>query len=59
MNTEGGQVKRLTHTKVDPLLQGLSPTQWSASGKQLLAEFGGQDTTYAVTVNPKTGRKGR
>jgi Tol biopolymer transport system component len=55
MNAEGGQVKRLTHTKVDPLLFGLSPTQWSASGDQLLTEFGGQDTSYAVTVNPKTG----
>jgi len=51
----GGKVKRLTHTKVAPLLFGLSPTEWSASGKQLLTEFGGQDTTYAVTVNPKTG----
>ncbi len=51
----GKGVRRLTHTKVDPLLAGLSPTEWSASGKQLLAEFGGQDTTYAVTVNPKTG----
>jgi Tol biopolymer transport system component len=55
MNAKGGQVKRLTHTKVDPLLSGLSPTQWSASGNQLLTEFGGQDTTYAVTVNPHTG----
>jgi Tol biopolymer transport system component len=55
MNSSGGQVKRLTHTKVDPLLSGLSPTQWSARGNQLLAEFGGQDTTYAVTVNPHTG----
>lgn len=55
MNANGGQVKRLTHTKVDPLLFGLSPTQWSASGKQLLSEFGGQDTTYAVTVNPRSG----
>lgn len=55
MNPSGGKVKRLTRTKVAPLLQGLSPTAWSASGKQLLAEFGGQDTTYAVTVNPKTG----
>jgi Tol biopolymer transport system component len=55
MDASGGQVKRLTHTKVDPLLFGLSPTQWSASGKQLLTEFGGQDTTYAVTVNPLTG----
>jgi len=55
MNPSGKQVKRLTHTKVGLLLSGLSPTAWSASGKHLLAEFGGQDTTYAVTVNPKTG----
>jgi Tol biopolymer transport system component len=55
MDPSGGKVKRLTHTKVDPLLSGLSPTEWSASGKHLLAEFGGQDTSYAVTVNPRTG----
>jgi Tol biopolymer transport system component len=55
MNQFGAQVKRLTRTKVDPLLQGLYPTQWSASGNQLLAEFEGQDTSYAVTVNPRTG----
>jgi Tol biopolymer transport system component len=55
MNPKGKGVKRLTHTKVDPLLQGLFPTDWSANGKRLLAEFEGQDTSYAVTVNPKTG----
>jgi dipeptidyl aminopeptidase/acylaminoacyl peptidase len=55
MNQFGAQVKRLTQTKVDPLLQGLYPTAWSDSGNQLLAEFEGQDTSYAVTVNPKTG----
>jgi Tol biopolymer transport system component len=55
MNPDGSGQKQLTHTKVDPLLQGLYPTEWSASGKQLLAEFEGQDTSYAVTVNPKTG----
>jgi dipeptidyl aminopeptidase/acylaminoacyl peptidase len=55
MKPSGKGVKRLTHTKVDPLLSGLSPTDWSANGKHLLAEFGGQDTSYAVTVNPKTG----
>jgi hypothetical protein len=55
MNPNGSGQKRLTHTKVDPLLQGLYPTAWSASGKQLLAEFEGQDTSYAVTVNPRTG----
>lgn len=55
MSPTGKGVKRLTHTKVEPLLSGLSPTEWSANGNRLLAEFGGQDTTYAVTVNPKTG----
>jgi dipeptidyl aminopeptidase/acylaminoacyl peptidase len=55
MNADGSQVKRLTHTEVDPLLLGLTPTEWSANGQRLLAEFGGQDTSYAVTVNPQTG----
>jgi Tol biopolymer transport system component len=55
MKEDGSGVKRLTHTKVAPLLFGLSPTEWSGNGSRLLAEFGGQDTTYAVTVNPKTG----
>jgi hypothetical protein len=55
MSPSGGQVKRLTHTVVDPLVQGLIPIQWSANGSRLLTEFGGQDTSYAVTVNPRTG----
>jgi Tol biopolymer transport system component len=55
MKIDGSEVKRLTHTKVGPLLSGLSPTEWSANGRRLLTEFGGQDTSYAVTVNPKTG----
>jgi len=55
MSPNGSQVKRLTHTKVGSLLQGLFPTEWSADGKRLLAEFEGQDTSYAVTVNPSTG----
>ncbi|HEX5930091.1 MAG TPA: hypothetical protein VFY48_11950 [Solirubrobacterales bacterium] len=59
MNPEGGQVKRLTDTKVGPLLQGLTPTAWSDDGSRLLAEFVGQDTSYAVTVNPKSGAQRR
>ncbi|HWT89692.1 MAG TPA: hypothetical protein VN179_01125 [Solirubrobacterales bacterium] len=55
MNPQGKQVKRLTNTKVPPLLQGLFPTDWSADGTRLLAEFEGQDTSYAVVVNPRTG----
>lgn len=55
MNPAGKQVRRLTQTKVGSLLQGLSPTQWSSNGRRLLAQFSGQDTSYAVTVNPRTG----
>lgn len=51
----GENVRLLTHTRVDPLLFGLTPTDWSADGIRLLAEFGGQDTSYAVTVNAQTG----
>ena len=39
------------------LLTGLVPTAWSADGSRLLTQFGGQDTTYAVTVSPATGRE--
>jgi Tol biopolymer transport system component len=55
MNPGGKGVRQLTHTKVDPLLVGLYPTQWSTNGRRLLAEFEGQDTSYAVTVNPRSG----
>lgn len=55
MNPSGGGVKRLTRTEVDPLLFGLVPTEWSSDGRRLLAEFTGQDTSYAVAVNPRTG----
>jgi Tol biopolymer transport system component len=55
MGPDGSGQKRLTNTRVGPLLQGLYPTEWSANGRRLLAEFQGQDTSYAVTVNPQTG----
>jgi Tol biopolymer transport system component len=55
MDSQGKAVRRLTHTKVNPLLQGLFPTEWSADGNRLLTEFGGQDVSYAVVVNPRTG----
>lgn len=57
MNGSGTQVRRLTHTKVAPLVFGLSPTEWSQDGMRLLTEFGGQDTSYAVVVNPKSGKE--
>jgi Tol biopolymer transport system component len=55
MSLNEGRVKRLTHTNVPALAQGLFPTDWSASGKQLLTEFEGQDISYAVKVNAQTG----
>ncbi|HEX6666164.1 MAG TPA: hypothetical protein VF081_06175 [Solirubrobacterales bacterium] len=55
MTPQGKGVKRLTHTKVGALLIGLFPTDWSDNGNRLLAEFEGQDLSYAVAVNPKTG----
>ncbi len=55
MRADGSGVRRLTRTEVDPLQVGLVPTEWSANGRRLLAEFTGQDTAYAVTVNPRTG----
>jgi Tol biopolymer transport system component len=51
-----GTVRRLTTTKVPFLLSGLDPMSWSADGTRLLAEFGGQDTSYAETVDPATGK---
>jgi hypothetical protein len=59
MNDEGGEVQRLTHTNVAALLQGLTPIEFSANGRHLLTEFGGEDTSYAVTVNPMTGAERR
>lgn len=55
MDRQGKNVRRLTHSTVSQLSQGLTPTAWSENGARLLTQFGGQDITYAVTVNPKTG----
>jgi Tol biopolymer transport system component len=55
MNLAGERVRQLTHSKVSPLAQGLFPTAWSANGRRLLAQFEGQDLSYAVTVNARTG----
>jgi hypothetical protein len=57
MDPGGDGVRRLTHTRVGPLLLGLTPTDWSADGSRLLAEFVGQDTSYAVVVNPRNGKQ--
>jgi Tol biopolymer transport system component len=50
-----GAARRLTTTRPAFLLYGLSPVSWSDDGSRLLAQFGGQDTAYAQTVDPATG----
>jgi Tol biopolymer transport system component len=55
MNEDGEQISQVTHTKVDPLAQGLVPVAFSANGARLLTEFGGQDQGYGVAVSLVTG----
>jgi Tol biopolymer transport system component len=55
MNPDGSGQHQLTNVRVPTLVSGLAPLQWSASGQQLLAEFGGQDTDQAYAVDPATG----
>jgi dipeptidyl aminopeptidase/acylaminoacyl peptidase len=55
ISPNGGGAKRITHTRVGPLLQGLVPIAIDAEEKNLLAEFVGQDTSYAVKVNARSG----
>jgi Tol biopolymer transport system component len=57
VNPDGSGRTQLTHDKVPYLLSGLVPIDWSADGTRLLAGFGGQDTSYVVTVDPVTGKE--
>jgi hypothetical protein len=55
MNPDGSGARQLTRQRAPFLVSGPSPLAWSASGAQLLAEFGGQDTSYGEGVDPSTG----
>lgn len=55
MDPDGGNERQVTFLNVRPLVAGLNPVQWSASGQELLANFGGQDTSQAFAVDPLTG----
>jgi hypothetical protein len=46
----GSKSTQLTHLKVGQLVAGLAPLSISSDGNRILAEFGGQDTSYAWTV---------
>jgi Tol biopolymer transport system component len=56
MRPDGGGVHQLTHMRIPTLLSGLTATAWSADGSRLLAEYGGQDTSEAWTVEVASGR---
>jgi Tol biopolymer transport system component len=51
IGADGSGARQLTHMSVGPLVEGLAPVAFSADGKHLLAEFGGQDTSAAWTVD--------
>jgi Tol biopolymer transport system component len=55
VNPDGTGDATITHTHVGRLVSGLSATAFSADGSHLVAQFGGQDTSYAVAVDPATG----
>jgi Tol biopolymer transport system component len=56
MRPDGSGVRRLTRLRIPRLLSGLTATAWSADGSRLLAEYGGQDTSEAWTVDVASGR---
>ena len=56
MRPDGSGVHQLTHMRIPTLVSGLSATAWSADGTRLLAEYGGQDTSEAWTVDVRSGR---
>jgi dipeptidyl aminopeptidase/acylaminoacyl peptidase len=55
MNPEGQRISQLSHTEVSPLATGLIPVDWSENGARLLAEFAGEDQSYAVALSTVTG----
>ncbi|HZV73468.1 MAG TPA: hypothetical protein VFF79_07115 [Conexibacter sp.] len=56
MSPDGSGVRQLTHMRIPRLLSGLTATAWSADGSRLLAEYGGEDTSEAWTVDVRSGR---
>lgn len=56
MTPTGRRARRVTRTKVPPLVSGLLPLEWSADGRRLLGQYVGQDVQVGFTVNPFTGR---
>jgi Tol biopolymer transport system component len=56
VNPDGSGRRQLTHQHAAFLLSGPTPLEFSADGARLLAEFGGQDTSYGEGVDVATGK---
>ncbi|HEX4483012.1 MAG TPA: hypothetical protein VH081_04440 [Solirubrobacteraceae bacterium] len=54
-----GRARQLTHVSVRTLVSGLTPIAFSSDGTKLLAQFVGQDTSEAWTVDVASGRARR
>jgi Tol biopolymer transport system component len=52
----GAHARQLTHVHVQLLVSGLVPLAFSAAGTRLVAEFVGEDTSAAWTVQVGSGR---
>jgi hypothetical protein len=50
----GTHETQITHTHPGPLVSGLGPVAVSADGTKMIADYGGQDTSIAYTVDLKT-----
>jgi hypothetical protein len=55
MDPNGSHPRQLTHQKAPFLTAGPSPLAFSAAGTRLIAEFGGQDTSYGEGVLVSNG----
>jgi Tol biopolymer transport system component len=56
VNPDGSGARKLTNQHAPFLLTGPTPLEFSADGARLLAEFGGQDTSYGEGVDVATGK---
>jgi Tol biopolymer transport system component len=59
MESDGGEVRRLTHTRHARSRRGLYPVDWSPDGTRLLANYSVGAAEFGVIVYARTGALGR
>jgi hypothetical protein len=59
MGADGSHPAQLTHLPVPPAMDGLAPLASAATGRHLLAEYVGENTSQAWTIDLATGRAQR